>query len=412
MTTNRLTDARLRAIKPAEAIFKIADGEGLYLQVQPNGARLWRLAYRFAGKQCTLGCGQYPTVGLAEARGQRDWARQLLREGRDPSAVRKAEKAEQQRDIDTFAAVAKRWFEARKAAWVEGYAERVWARVEDDLISVFGDRPIRDIVEDDVLAALRKIEARGAVEMARRVRNYAEDIFSFAKAEGLITANPACDIVDALKTPPPPKRRTPIKRRDLPEFLAALDRYDGEEVVSDALRFTLLTMVRTTETRFAMREEFEDLDGPAPLWRIPPERMKMRREHLVPLAPQAVEIVRRRLRKTNSAFLFPGSTPPGVMSSNTMIYAIYRLGFHSRATVHGFRGTASTILNEATRTDHKGQAFRLFHPDWIERQLAHDEENAVRAAYNSAEHLPERRRIMCWWADFIDDQAEVAELVG
>jgi integrase len=245
---------------------------------------------------------------------------------------------------------------------------------------------------DDVLEALRQIEARGAIETARRVKDYVQDVFRYAKSERLVKLNPADELAAALATPPPPKRRTALKSRDLPAFLAALADYDGDERTGLAIRFTLLTFVRTGEVRFARWSELEDLDGASPHWRISAERMKMRNEHLVPLAPQAVAVLSKiRPLAGGSDLLFPAPTGSGVMSENTMLFALYRMGYHQRATIHGFRGMASTILNE-----------NGFNRDWIERQLAHVERNQVRAAYNAAEWLPQRRDMMRWWADFIE----------
>jgi integrase len=264
--------------------------------------------------------------------------------------------------------------------------------VEKDLLAQLGLRSIKDIVRADVLAAVRLIEARNAIETARRVRGYAEDIFRFAAAEGLIGTNPALDLEHALTKPPPQKHRAALKERELPAFIEKLKAYQGEPLTRAALTLIMLTFVRSTELRFADWSEFEGLDTKKPLWRIPALRMKMRTEHVVPLSARAVaEIKSIQKLGIKSRFLFPAATRSGVMSENTMIFALYRLGYHSRATVHGFRGTASTILNENN-----------FNRDWIERQLAHVERDGVRAAYNSAEWLEERRTMMEWWACYLE----------
>jgi integrase len=399
MATNNLTDAALRALKPQAAPYKVSDGEGLHILVQPNGAKLWRVAYRFVGKQKTLALGAYPLVGLADARAGRSAAKALLQRGKDPTAERRVERQKvvaQAMTVEsrTFAAVAGRWFAARKASWVTGYADRVWSRVEHDLNAHFGHVDIAEIDSSTVLTTLRKIQARDALEMAHRVKNYAREIFRFARSERLITVDPTDELERALARPAPKKRRAALKARDLPAFLRHLDVYDGEKRTKLALTLTMLTFVRTSEIRFARWQEFEQLDGLEPLWRIPAERMKMRNEHLVPLSAQAVAVVKAlKALEGASPLLFPAATKSEVMSENTMIFALYRMGYHTKATVHGFRGTASTILNE-----------NGFNRDWIERQLAHVEQDEVRAAYNTAQWLPQRRDMMTWWANYLDMQ--------
>jgi integrase len=268
-----------------------------------------------------------------------------------------------------------------------------------------GPKDVGLITGPEVLAALAKIEARGAIESAHRIKNYAVGIFEYALAKGLRApdrGNPAERLNKALSTPPPVKHRAALKARDLPEFFGRLSSYDGEELTQLALRLTLYTFVRTTEMRFARKVQFEGIGQADSLWRIPPEQMKMDNEHLVPLAPQAERLVERIFELTKgSEFLFPGDQRNEVMSENTMLFALYRMGYHGRATVHGFRATASTILNE-----------NGFNSDWIERQLAHVERDEVRAAYNAAEYLPQRRQMMCWWADYLDEQADLGNLIG
>jgi len=375
--------------------YKLVDGDGLYLVVTPTNSKLWRLDYRYGGKRKTLSMGAFPAIKLADARDQREAARRKLKAGEDPALGKGALEARpDSQPRETFADLAKRWFKARQRRWTAAYAMRIWNRIAGDIIPVLGDKAPQDVTSDDVLRALRRIEARGAVETARRIRGYVEDIFKFAKAEKLVQANPADDLLDALATPAPPKRRKALKAKDLPGFLETLSNFRGDIQTRLALRLVMLTFVRTSELRFAQWDEFEDLGGKEPLWRIPGARMKMRNEHIVPLAPQAVSTL-KELRKLagDSEFVFPAPTVAGVMSENTMIYALYRMGYHSRATVHGFRGTASTILNE------KG-----FNRDWIERQLAHVELNEVRSAYNAAQWLPQRRKMMSWWANYLDGQ--------
>lgn len=393
---NRLSDTAVRALKPRPSAFKVTDGAGLLLFVSPSGSKLWRFAYRFGGKQSQIALGAYPLVSLAEARERRDVYRKALAEGRDPARVkREVERKAAASEVRTFEFVAKRWFALRKTGWTKDYAERVWARVEGDLISQFGTVPIAEVDTTDVLRALRKIEARGALEMAKRVKQYIDDIFKYARSERWVSENPADDLYRALAKSPPKKHRAALKPGEMAEFMGKLAALDGRPLTRLALRLTLLTFVRTSETRFALWSEFEDLDGPEPLWRIPAERMKMRHEHLVPLSRQAVATLEElRALRLRSPLIFPAATKDRVISHNTMIYALYRMGYHGRATVHGFRGTASTVLNE-----------NGFNGDWVERQLAHSEQDEVRASYNAAEWLPQRRRMMQWWADWLDAQS-------
>lgn len=404
MATNHLTDAQIRALKPGEKPQKVRDGEGLFLLVQPNGTKLWRFAYRFHGKQKTLAVGVYPHVGLGDARDKRDDAKKLLAAGEDPALAKKLDKTRRRLAAEnTFKTVALRWHDARKARWTTDYAERIWQRIEDHVLPEIGSLPVHEIEPPTLLAAVRKVEKRGTVELARRVKNYCGQIFRYAIAEGIAVRDPSADIREALATQAPVKHRAALKAAELPVFMEKLANFDGEPLTELALRFTLLTWARTDEVRFADAAEFEDLDGERPLWRIPKARMKRQRvEHLVPLSPPAVTVVKQiKKLQGKSRLLFDADTRSGVISENTMLFALYRMGYHGRATVHGFRGTASTILNE-----------HGFNRDWIERQLAHIEDDEVRAAYNSAEWLPQRREMLTWWGDYLDRQAEVGALVG
>jgi integrase len=387
-----LSDAKLRALKPAEKPYKVSDSAGLHVLVTAGGSRLWRLAYRFQGKQKLLALGAYPDVLLGEARRARDAARELLEAGEDPAEARKAEKRKARVAAGhTFRSVAEDWFGTQQGRWAKSYADRLRSRLDEDLLRYLGDRPIAAIEPLEVLDVIRRIERRDAIEMARRIMQMASAIFRYGVATSRCTRDPTADLRGALKPAPPPKHRAALRRDDLPEFLRGLEAYDGDVTTKLAVKLVIYTFVRTAELRFARWSEFEDLDGPEPLWRIPAERMKMRRAHYVPLAPQVVQMLGQLRRLTgNSLLLFPAQTRSGVISENTMIYALYRLGYRSRVTVHGFRSTASTILNEAH-----------FNRDWIEMQLAHAD-GSVRGIYNAAEWLPGRRKMMTWWADQLD----------
>src|SRR6185437_8151252 len=343
-----LTDAKLRSLKPQKADFKLADGGGLHLLVKSTGGKLWRLSYRFDKKQKTLALGAYPIVSLLDARQARDLAKRQLAKGLDPSGERKAKKQERSEAVaNTFKIVANEWFELKEAGWAPSYSSRLRTRLDGDLIAVFGDRPIRDIEPLEVLDALRAIENRGAIEMAKRIKQMASAIFCYAVATERCAADPTASLNGVLKPPHPPKHRSALTPGELPDFMRALERYDGDDVTKLALKLVIYTLVRTAEVRFAQWKEFEDLEGRAPLWRIPIERMKVRRGHLGPLSPQAVDaLLKLRKLTEKEQYVVSAPTKTGVISENTMLFAIYRMGYHSKATTHGFRTTASTVLNE------------------------------------------------------------------
>ncbi len=385
-----LSDAACRAARPRLRPYKLTDGQGLFLLVQPNGSRLWRLAYRFAGKQKTLAFGVYPVVTLGEARERRLIARRKIATGIDPSVEKRA--LQRPSGTHTFEEVARQWHETRKSGWVAAHADRILSRMERDAFPHIGSRPINEIEAPEILEMIRRVEERGALDVARRLHQVCGQIFRFGIATGRTARDPASDLHGALKSAPKPKHFASLTETQLPEFLYRLDRYDGREQTRLALQFVLLTFVRSKEARFAAWSEFDDLEAETPLWRIPSERMKAGREHLVPLSKQAVAVLSRlRYLAGDSNLVFPGDSKTGTISENTLIFALYRMGYHSRLTVHGFRRLASTILNE-----------EQFNRDWIELQLAHAARDQVRAAYNSAEWLPGRREMMQWWANYLD----------
>jgi integrase len=390
-----LTDTRIRNAKPSTKAYKLSDGGGMYLLVKSDGGRYWRMDYRFVGKRRTLAFGVYPIVTLSEARERRQDARRLLVENIDPSTAKKAaKKANKVAAATMFEAVAREWLADQRHRLAPRYWALLLARLEADIFPQIGSRPIVEIDAPELLEALRKVQKRGAVETARRLRQICGQVFRYAVASGVAKHDPSADLRGALKSPGRPRGHKGIPGAQLPHFLKALDAYDGDVRTRLALKLMVLTFARTTELRAARWSEFENLVGDEPLWRIPVERMKMKQEHLVPLAPQAVAILRELQAvpgSGSSAFLFPSPSREGCMSNNTMLYAMYRMGYHGRATVHGFRAMASTALNEMG-----------FRPDVIERQLAHQEKNAVRAAYNRAEYFTERRAMMKHWADYLD----------
>jgi integrase len=350
---------------------------------------------RFGGKRRTLALGVYPAVALATARIRREEARAMLAQGADPSAAKKASKcAAKLASENTFEAVAREWIGRQRSRLAPKYCALVLVRLEADIFPQIGSRPITDIGAPELLESLRKVEKRGVMETARRLRQTCGQVFRYAIATGRAKDDPTPALRGALGSPRRQRGHRAMTLSEVPNFLTALEAYDGDPRTRLALRLIVLTFVRTTELRAARWSEFEKLDENEPLWRIPANRMKMKREHIVPLSPQAVTVLRllRELPGSGaSPFLFPSPSREGCMSNNTMLYALYRMGYHSRATVHGFRAMASTALNELG-----------FRADVIERQLAHQEQSAVRAAYNRAEYLSERRKMMDRWAAYLD----------
>lgn len=395
-----LTDTAVRNLKPSDKPYKLADGGGMYLHVTPSGGKYWRLAYRLYGKQKIFALGVYPQVSLAEARQMREEAKKLIKRGIDPVVERKQtvlRKSEEQ--ATTFELIAREWHKTKRSAWTESHAKKIMNSLEADIFPKLGDRPIGSISAPDLLMALRVIEKRGALEIAGRVLQRCNAVFRYAVATGRIAANPAAELRGALKTPER-KHYAALAHDELPEFLAKLAEYDGDPQTRLGLQLMVHTFVRTGELRAASWAEFNlDLGE----WRIPAERMKMREEHIVPLSRQALALLRQlKAVGGGSELVFPSGNGRRNkwISENTLLYALYRLGYHSRATGHGFRATASTSLNEMG-----------FHPDWIERQLAHAERNKVRAAYNRALYLAERRQMMQVWSDYLDIAASGKEVV-
>jgi len=300
----------------------------------------------------------------------------------------------------TLEEVAREWYQNKVGGWAPSYAGRLKNRLDTGLLAHLGNRQIANISPQDVLEAIRRTEARDVRETARRILRIASAVFRYGVATGQCAQDPTSALKGALKSPRAVKHRATLSARDLPKFLRALDQYQGD-LTKYAMWLVLFTFVRTAELRFAKWSEFEDLDGKSPIWRIPGDRMKMHRAHLVPLPKQAVAVLAEiRGLALGSPYLFPASTKLGVISENTLLFALYRMGYRKRATVHGFRSLASTILNEAQ-----------FNRDWIEIQLAHAD-NTVRGAYNAAEWLSGRRTMLQWWADYLGSQRAGASAVG
>jgi integrase len=386
-----LTNAQIRSAKRAEKPWKVADGGGLHLLVAPNGGRYWRYNYRFNGKQKTLALGVYPDVSLAMARSRHQRARQLLADAIDPGAERETSEK-------TFEVVARDWHTHWKANRHERHAYYVLRRLEADVFPEFGASKLSDLTTVHFRNAVRKIEQRGALDIARRVLNTCGQIMRYAIANDLAAHNPVAGIkpADVLK---PRKRRNyaRIDAADLPPLLHAMDTYVGSEHTRLALQLMALTFVRTSELIAA---SWSEIDTDAARWNIPAQRMKMKTPHIVPLSKQALAVL-GKLREISfsNELIFPGdvnSKKP--MSNNTLLFALYRMGYRGRMTGHGFRGVASTILHEQ-RWPH----------EHIELQLAHQERNAVSAAYNHALYLKPRAAMMQAWADHLDALRKLPE---
>lgn len=384
-----LSDAACRGAKPNLKPQRLADGNGLFLLVQPSGSKAWQYFYRFQGKQKILSIGRYPAISLSDARELRDKATRELAYGRDPKEVRLGIVPVG----STFREIAMAQMKAWEVGKSEGHIARVWSRLERDAFPEIGSKDIVAIKPADILAMIRKVEARGAIDISKRLKQKVGEVFAFAIAEGKVSSDPTRGLEKALKPRPKVKRHAMVGAVGLSPLVVAIEGYDGDAITRLALQFTLLTGVRTSESRFMTWPEVE-----GSLWRIPAERMKMHREHLVPLARQALAILDETKAIGRGQYVFSSSAGEP-LSANTMIFALYRMGFHSKQTVHGFRRLFSTILNE-----------HGFNRDWIELQLAHGEDDDIRAAYNAAEHLPGRTQMMQWWADHLDAAKKVRGL--
>ena len=382
-----LTDTKVRNAKPREKPYKLFDERGLFILVYPNSRRGWRFRYRYRGRERLISFGTYPDVSLKRAREKRDEARVLLADGVDPSAKRQAEKMAQ---ADTFEAIAREWLALSEKATTNTIA-KMRRRLEKYIFPRLGNHPIAEITAPDLLMELRRIEARGTHETAHRTRAACGRIFRYAIATGRAERDIAADLKGALVPVQVRSFAALTDPRRIGELLRAIDGYQGQPTVMAALRLAPLVFVRPGELRAA---EWVEIDFDAAEWRIRAGRMKMKTEHLVPLSTQSIEIlVDLKSLTGNGKFLFPSlRTRERPISENTLNAALRRLGYSKEEmTAHGFRSMASTRLNEMG-----------FPPDVIELQLAHVERNKVRAAYNRAERLSERRKMMQAWADHLD----------
>lgn len=388
-----LTDTAIRNAKPAAKPVRLFDAGGLYLEVAPSGGKWWRLKYRVDGKEKRLSLGVYPDVSLKAARERRDEARALLAAGVDPGAQRKAQKlAGAERAANSFEAIAREWYAKHAPTWAPGHGEKIIRRLERDVFPWLGARPVAELSAPELLAVLRRIEARGAIETAHRARQTCGQVLRYAIATGRAARDPCADLRGAL----PPVKGTHFAAVTDPAAVAALlraiDAYAGAFVTRCALKLAPLVFVRPGELRKAEWSEF-DLEGAQ--WSIPGARMKMRTAHLVPLSTQALAILHElHALSGRGRYVFPGArsaTRP--MSDNAILAALRRMGYgKDEMSGHGFRAMARTILDEVLGV----------RPDFIEHQLAHEVRDPNGRAYNRTAHLAERRRMMQQWADYLD----------
>lgn len=390
-----LNDVKIKNAKGKERPYKLSDGEGMYLLINPDNSKYWRLKYRINKKEKVYSLGKYPEVSLSEAREERLKARKMIKSNLDPVIEKRNTKQQSATNVEnTFEFIARQWIGLKKPSWTEKYTSNVIKRFEADIFPSLGGNHIKAISTPELLGVLRKIEERGAVDVAKRLCQTCGQIFRYAITIGKAERDIAADLRGALKTRKVVHHAF-LEEKELPEFLAKLENYNGDILTIIAVKLLLLTFVRTAELIGAQWSEidFEKLE-----WKIPPHRMKMRQTHIVPLSPQVLELLKQLREITgHSPLLFPSrNNPKKNISNNTILFALYRMGYHKRATGHGFRATASTILNE-----------HGFRSDLIERQLAHTERDGVRASYNHAQYLSERKQMMHWWADYLDKMGGV-----
>ncbi|EBC1071246.1 tyrosine-type recombinase/integrase [Salmonella enterica] len=394
----KLTARQISTVKPTEKPYKLSDGGGLYLLVNPNGSRYWRMKYRYAGKEKLLSIGVYPDVTLAEARDKRTQAKRILAAGDDPSEVKQAEREAKNLAVNnSFELLALEWHEHKKPNWSSGYADDIMEYLRKDIFPYIGKKAITDIKPITMLSVLKKMEERGVLDKLKKTRQACRQIFTYAIITGRAEFNPVTDLAGALKTPK--QQHFPhLMPTQIGPFIHAVNTYSGSKVTRIATLLLMYTSVRTIELRASEWTEF-DLDND--LWQIPKERMKMRRPHLVPLSRQVKSHLLELKKITGwGKYVFPGRNDAHKpMSEASINQVIKRIGFAGKVTGHGFRHTMSTILHE------KG-----FNSAWIEAQLAHADRNTIRGTYNHAQYLDGRREMLQWYADYLDEL--VGKVVG
>lgn len=383
-----LVDTAIRAIKSSEKQQKFYDGSGLYLLVFPSGSKVWRFKYHFQGREKLISLGPYPAVSLKDAREKAAGARKILGGGNDPSVQRQQSRRQRK---DTFETLAREWYTKQLPTWTERHAVHSLRRMEANLFPYIGSRPIADITAAELLSVLRRMESRNALTMARNARSLCSRIFRYALITGRAERNPAADLQGAIAPHITKNRATLTDPAKVGKLLLAIDGYRGTFTVRNALILLSLTFCRPSEIR---RAEWQEFDVEGKLWRIPASKMKMSRDHLVPLSTQTLAVLETmRPFSGGGQYVFPSQKRgKDLLELTTLTDALRYMGFGTQEIcAHGFRAMASTLLNE-----------QGYPPDVIERQLAHVPGNKVRAAYNRAEYLPERRKMMDEWANYLD----------
>jgi integrase len=404
--TNRLTELSIKQAKPKEKQYKLTDGEGMYLRVYPNGSKYWQLQYWFDGKQKILSIGVWPDVSLINAREKRYEAKKKIKDGINPIEEKRKERQdtldqahkvnlETQKQKTTFRLVAQEWYKRVSLQWTEKHSKNVLRSLQYYVYPDFGERPISEITKQDVIANLRKLESKGIHETCYRVRQKLEAIFEYAEIEEHCIGNPAKNL-QKIFTKPQPKNHASLPISELPVFLKKIvDDSGAFPTTKLAIMFMIHVFVRTNSLRHAMWNDF-NLESDDPLWIVPGYDMKNGLELHVPLSSQSVKILEdMKLFSGPDGFVFPQvRNPQKAMSENTLLYFSYRLGYAGRSTIHGFRTVASTSLHNSKLWDH----------DAVEKQLSHLVGTKVSRAYNKAEHLKERRKMLQWWSDYVDVQ--------
>ncbi|OGR05531.1 MAG: integrase [Deltaproteobacteria bacterium RIFOXYD12_FULL_53_23] len=395
-----LTDTKIRTIKPTENPQKLFDGGGLFLLVTPTGGKLWRLKYRFGGIEKLLSLGTYPQTSLAEARQKRDQASALMANGVNPGDTKKAQKAASSQETETFEVIAREWYTKFAPSWAPSHGNKIIRRLELYVFPWLGDRAIKSITAPELLTALRRIEAKGTLETAHRTQQNCGQVFRYAVATGRAERDPSGDLRGAIPPASGKHMATITDPKEIAGLLRSIDDYRGSIVTRCALQMAPLVFVRPGELRQA---EWSEVNFDTAEWRIPAEKMKASVLHIVPLSRQALDVLREIHPLTgHGRYVFPSPrTDSRPMSSNAVLSALRRMGYaKDEMSGHGFRSMASTLLNE-----------QGWNKDAIERQLAHGERNSVRGAYNYAEYLPERRKMMQAWADYLEEIKAGAKIV-
>jgi integrase len=394
-----LADTAIRNAKAKDKPYKLADEKGMFLLINPNGSKYFRLKYRFAGKEKTLALGVYPETGLKAARAKRDEAKKQIAEGRDPSIIRKIKKAGSLEN--TFKAIAEEFLEANSARWSQAHHKHIKECFDRDVYPWLGNRPLKDLSAVEVLTALRRITARGALETAARTKQFIGQAIRYGIATGRAERDVTQDLRGALPSPNKGHYPAITEPKPLGQLLRDIESYGGNFVVRTALQLQPLIFARPINLAKAEWSEF-DLD--AAEWRIAADKMKMKDAHIVPLSTQAIVLLRDIYPLTGSGqYVFAsnqGKNGEKHISRESIGAAIRRMGYQGQHTAHGFRTTASTLLHE-----------QGFHSDMIERQLSHAERNQVKSAYNRAQHLPERRKMMQSWSDYLDGLKSGASII-